>query len=158
MHSECLPHLLCCPATFPFFLQRVALCVGISKYTDSAGKLKNAARDARDLAAALKRRGFDVMLMEDPTIDQLREAVDDFCYGKMDSNTELAIFHYAGHGTFSMAGEGTTAGKHIMMSSCWKDYSEAQGGFARVSVYRLTHVLRPSSDVPYISAQCAVAG
>jgi hypothetical protein len=86
-------------------------------------------------------------MMDYPNIDQLREAVDEFCYGKMDSNTELAIFHYAGRGTFSMAGEGSTAGKHIMMSSCWKDYSKAQGGFARVSVYRVTYVLRPSSDV-----------
>jgi hypothetical protein len=41
---------------------RVALVVGVSNY-DHAGRLANTLNDAKDMAAALKRLGFDVEMV-----------------------------------------------------------------------------------------------
>jgi uncharacterized caspase-like protein len=114
-------------------LQIVALCIGVSAYKDEALKLKNAAKDARDLAAALRSQGVDVTLLQDPDVNQLRHGVQEFCHDKITKQTPLAIFFYAGHGGLCVGTSDVLAGKHIMMAKCWQDYDINKGGFARVS-------------------------
>ena len=53
---------------------RIALVVGISKYEHAAG-LANTVNDAKDMTAALKRLGFDVETLFDPSRSALEAAV-----------------------------------------------------------------------------------
>jgi uncharacterized caspase-like protein len=114
----------------------VALCVGVSDY--SSGRLQNAAKDARDLAAALQSHGMDVTILSDPNIAQLKDGVHEFCMKKITKETALAIFYYAGHGGVYVGGSNRSLlGKHIMMASCWQEYEAALDGFTWVSKYAL---------------------
>jgi uncharacterized caspase-like protein len=75
--------------------RRVALVIGNSAYP-GAGALKNPVNDANDIAAKLKRLGFDVIVRTDMRhMDMLRSLTD---FGdKVQTGTE-ALFFYAGHG------------------------------------------------------------
>ncbi len=80
--------------------RRVALVIGNSSYTDKP--LRNPANDAADLAAALKRMGFEVMERKNRTADQLRGDLSDF-QDKL-SPGAVGLFYFAGHGV--QAGRG----------------------------------------------------
>jgi hypothetical protein len=74
--------------------QRLALVIGNSTYRTSP--LKNPAKDARDVAAALQRLGFQVIFEENATRRRMDDAVRAF-YSKL-RNGETGLFYYAGHG------------------------------------------------------------
>jgi Caspase domain len=74
--------------------RRVALVVGISQY-DHAPALANTLNDARDMSAALKRMGFDVEAVLDPTRTELEAAIRR--YGDKSADAEASVFHYSGH-------------------------------------------------------------
>ena len=78
--------------------KRVALVIGNGAYrhTDSMPKLANPANDADDMAAALKRFGFDVIEKKNLTREEMDEAISDF--GRRIANIDAALFYYAGHG------------------------------------------------------------
>jgi hypothetical protein len=73
---------------------RVALVVGVSKY-EHAGVLSNTINDANDMTAALKRLGFDVETILNPTRAELEAAIRR--YGKRSSGADVGLFHYSGH-------------------------------------------------------------
>lgn len=73
---------------------RVALVVGVSNY-EHAGRLANTLNDAKDMAAALKRLGFDVETLLDPNRSALEAAVRR--YGDRSVGAEVSLFHYSGH-------------------------------------------------------------
>jgi hypothetical protein len=73
---------------------RVALVVGVSNY-EHAGRLTNTLNDASDMAAALKRLGFDVETVLDPNRAALEAAVRR--YGDRSANADVSLFHYSGH-------------------------------------------------------------
>ncbi|MFD2182482.1 tetratricopeptide repeat protein [Rhodoplanes azumiensis] len=79
----------------PTFARRVALVVGNSAYVH-APPLANPQNDAGDVAAALRRIGFDVV--EGRNLDRrgMDEAVRSF--GRKLDGADLAVFFYAGHG------------------------------------------------------------
>jgi len=74
--------------------KRVALVVGNSKYPSAA--LRNPANDARDMAAALRKIGFDVIEKTDVTQKELNRAITQF--GNKLTTDTIALFFYAGHG------------------------------------------------------------
>ena len=74
--------------------RRVALVIGNSAY--KAAPLKNPANDARDMAAALKKLGFDVTLLTDAGQQQMDAAVREF--GLKLRQGGAGLFYYAGHG------------------------------------------------------------
>lgn len=78
--------------------RRVALVIGNSAYrhTDSMPKLANPANDADDVAAALRKFGFDVVAKKNLTREEMDEAISDF--GRRIANSDAALFYYAGHG------------------------------------------------------------
>ena len=80
--------------------RRVALVIGNGRYQDSP--LVNPPNDARDMAAALKKLGFDVTLILDGTYQQMEAAVSKF--GRSLGQGGLGLFYYAGHGV-QVAGE-----------------------------------------------------
>jgi len=73
---------------------RVALVIGVSKY-EHAGVLTNTISDANDMTAALKRLGFDVETVLDPSRAALEAAVRR--YGDRSTGAEVSLFHYSGH-------------------------------------------------------------
>jgi hypothetical protein len=72
---------------------RHALIVGNNAYPGS--ELRNAVNDARDMAAALKEAGFEVLLRENATRDVLFQAIREF--GAKLRDGDVALFYFAGH-------------------------------------------------------------
>ena len=82
-----------------------ALVVGIDNYNSGWPRLSNAIKDAELVAAALRKRGFDVTLALDLDSDELEEAFESFFIDKgTDPEARLFVW-YAGHG-HTEAGEG----------------------------------------------------
>jgi uncharacterized caspase-like protein len=73
---------------------RAALVIGNAKYAHAP--LRNTANDARDVAAALTKLGFDVTLVEDATLEQMGASLRRF--GDSLHGGTLGFFYYAGHG------------------------------------------------------------
>ena len=80
--------------------RKLALVVGNGDYA-TVPKLKNAAKDATDIAAALTRLGFEVTLLTDVKGAELWDRVDAF--GVEAESAEASVFYYAGH-AFQMQG------------------------------------------------------
>lgn len=75
--------------------KRVALVIGNSEYAN-AGRLTNPVNDAKDVAAALGRLGFDVTPVLNSTGSHMIDAVEGFFARAQGAN--VAFFYYAGHG------------------------------------------------------------
>lgn len=80
--------------------RRTALVIGNGTY--KSAPLKNPVNDARDMAAALKRLGFDVTTLTDATQPQMENAVREFGINLRQGG--VGLFYYAGHGV-QVAGE-----------------------------------------------------
>ena len=80
--------------------RKLALVVGNGDYS-AVTPLRNAARDARDIADALKRLGFEVTLLTDVGADSFWEKVETF--SKDAETAESTVFFYSGH-AFQMNG------------------------------------------------------
>ncbi|MBU1230546.1 MAG: caspase family protein [Proteobacteria bacterium] len=74
--------------------RRVALVIGNGSYTTAP--LKNPVNDARDMAAALKALGFEVILRENASLAQMEGAVEEFWVQLKKGGAGL--FYFAGHG------------------------------------------------------------
>jgi hypothetical protein len=73
---------------------RVALVIGNGAY-QNAPQLPNPANDANDVAAALRRDGFDTILATNLTRDGMEEAAIRFSRAARDA--DVAMFYYSGH-------------------------------------------------------------
>jgi len=74
--------------------RRVALVLGNGKYAHAA-ELPNPKNDANDVAAALKRSGFEVIIGIDVDENVMRELAIKFSRAARDA--DVAMFYYAGH-------------------------------------------------------------
>lgn len=74
--------------------RRVALVIGNASYRDAP--LSNPPNDARDMAAALRRNGFEVIELIDGTQKEMNRAIAKF--GERLTIDSVALFYYAGHG------------------------------------------------------------
>ena len=74
--------------------RRVALVIGNAKYKEAP--LTNPVNDARDMAAALQRTGFEVIMAIDATQKEMNRAIAKF--GDRLTTDSVALFYYAGHG------------------------------------------------------------
>ncbi|MDP3426700.1 MAG: caspase family protein, partial [Humidesulfovibrio sp.] len=80
--------------------RKVALVIGNGAY--KVGPLKNPANDARDMAAALRELGFEVILRENAGLRGMNEAIDQFWQSLKQGG--VGLFFFAGHG-LQVAGE-----------------------------------------------------
>lgn len=100
MRSVCVRILLSFIVLLTFFVaqsaaeQRTALIIGNSAY--STGPLRNPVNDATDIASALKKAGFTVVLKRNATLQVMEEAIEDF--GNRLKKGGVGLFYYAGHG------------------------------------------------------------
>ena len=77
--------------------KRVALVIGNADYTKgSQARLNNPVHDATDIAAKLKEVGFEVILLKNGDLREMKEKVDQF-YRQLSQNS-VGLFYYAGHG------------------------------------------------------------
>lgn len=74
--------------------KRVALVMGNSRYTHSP--LSNPVNDARDMGKLLQKLGFTVVKVEDGSLGQMKNALDQF--SSLAQNANVAMVFYAGHG------------------------------------------------------------
>jgi len=74
--------------------KRIALVIGNGAYPSAP--LRNPARDARGMGAALREQGFEVTLLENAGQKETRRAVNEF--GKKLRDGGVGLFYYAGHG------------------------------------------------------------
>jgi hypothetical protein len=77
-----------------FAERRIALVIGNSAY--AVGPLKNPGNDADDVADALKRLRFEVVMGKDLTIRAFDDTIEDFVARAKDA--DIALFFFAGHG------------------------------------------------------------
>ncbi|MFH1468518.1 MAG: caspase family protein, partial [Pseudomonadota bacterium] len=101
--------------------RRVALVVGIDRYTDPAlGDLRYSAKDAQDLAAALSSPGegsFDLVSQVAGTVTkQSFWSAFEAATGHLQRDDTFVLF-IAGHGTLDLGGEGTLL--YVMPSDSW---------------------------------------
>jgi hypothetical protein len=75
--------------------RRIALTLGNNAYA-AVPKLANAVPDAKDVAGALAKRGFEVHTLTDFRADGGRRAIQDFT--KKLQPGDVALLHYSGHG------------------------------------------------------------
>jgi uncharacterized caspase-like protein len=75
--------------------RRVALIIGNAAY-EHVGPLRNSVNDARAMAQTLSRMGFDVLLREDRTEDQVKQDIRE--WGRQLDQNSVALFYYSGHG------------------------------------------------------------
>jgi len=74
--------------------QRTALVIGNGAY--SSGPLKNPVNDATDMAVALQKLGFRVILKKNANLETMEVAIEDF--GNRLKKGGVGLFYYAGHG------------------------------------------------------------
>ena len=86
--AEILPGLSSAPE------RRTALVIGNGSY--ETGRLKNPVNDATDMAATLKRLGFNVILKTNASQRVMDEAVREF--GRSLTRSDVGLFYFAGHG------------------------------------------------------------
>jgi hypothetical protein len=77
----------------PAWAARHALVIGNNAYPGN--ELRSAVNDARDVAAALKQSGFEILLRENATRDGMFQAIQEFG-GKL-RDGDVALFYFAGH-------------------------------------------------------------
>jgi hypothetical protein len=77
---------------------RVALVIGNGAYDGSKlNKLKNPTNDSYDIKELLKKKGFEVIYVENATQEEMDRSVDTFL-NKLKSKKAIGMFYYAGHG------------------------------------------------------------
>jgi hypothetical protein len=80
--------------------RRIALVIGNGDYAELP-QLKNPANDAMDIAAVLKRLGFEIMPLYNATRKQMDNAISAFRESLSQDRRSQGFFYYAGHGVQS---------------------------------------------------------
>lgn len=75
--------------------RRTALVIGNGKYRH-AGTLQNPVNDARSMAIELRKLGFEVVAVEDASLEKMNAAIDEF--GRSIKEGGATLVFYAGHG------------------------------------------------------------
>lgn len=74
--------------------RKVALCIGIANYPDPKDKVLTAKADAEDVAACLRKLGYETIVSIDADIDAIEAAETEFTE-KLDEGG-AAVFYFAG--------------------------------------------------------------
>ncbi|MFK5980243.1 MAG: caspase family protein [Rhizobiaceae bacterium] len=83
------------PASGDATEKRIALIIGVAEYSNIL-KLKNTVNDTRLIARKLQNLKFDVTLVENPNLAELKEKIANFTFKA--EIADVALVYYAGHG------------------------------------------------------------
>lgn len=78
--------------------QSHALVIGISQYTNGWPDLPGVKSDATAIKQALENKGFNVVLIENTTDQQLDDAIADFISRYGNETENRLLIYFAGHG------------------------------------------------------------
>ena len=87
-----------------------ALIIGVSEYNNGWSKLPRVKTDVREVSRALEKNGFDVEVVEDPTLEEPEIAIEDFIFEKGADPKNRLLIYYAGHGHTMKLGYGGEIG------------------------------------------------
>jgi hypothetical protein len=87
------------------YSQSYALVIGIDAYTNGWPRLSNAVKDAKLVAAALEKKGFNVTIKTNLKSAELKQAFEKFFIFKGESEEARLFVWFAGHGS-TIDGEG----------------------------------------------------
>src|SRR5215212_6047851 len=108
--------------------ERFALVIGNAKYPDADSPLREPINDAREIAAELKRNGFNVDIGENLTAEQMRRAFERL-YGKIKPGSVALIF---------FSGFGVQSGRQSYMipidAQIWTEPDVRRDGFSLETV------------------------
>ena len=76
--------------------RRVALVIGNDNYSGNMCPLQNCVHDAQDMAVALQKRGFMVMVVKDQTRPQMLACIRAFRQGVRQG--DAVLLYFSGHG------------------------------------------------------------
>jgi hypothetical protein len=93
-----------------------AVVIGVSDY-EQWPKLPNAVNDAIEVAEKLKRMGFIVKLVLDPTYREMKTALTGLVYKIGREHNRGVLFYYAGHGETETLADGKKMG-YIIPKDC----------------------------------------
>jgi formylglycine-generating enzyme required for sulfatase activity/uncharacterized caspase-like protein len=108
--------------------KRLALIIGNGKYKNIPS-LRNPINDAKDMAAALKNLGYEVILKTDASRQAMIEAMQDFG-AKLQKQGGVGLFYFSGHGL-------QVQGINYLIPSDADIKSEADVEFATVELDRV---------------------
>ena len=121
--------------TIQLYSGSYALVIGNGNYQKGWDKLKGAVSDAKEVAKALEKHGFQVTLRTDVTKEAFNREFGDFTvkYGAGDENANnRLLFYYAGHGHTEEMATGEELGYIVMVDAPNPEMDSA--GFRRNSV------------------------
>ena len=75
--------------------ERLALIIGNNSYADAP--LKNPVNDANDIANALRRMDFEIIIHVDANLQQMEAAIERFGR-RLEKTKGVGLFYYSGHG------------------------------------------------------------
>ena len=81
-----------------------------SEYNNGWSKLPGVKTDVEEVSRALEENGFEVEVVEDPTLDELEIAIEDFIFDKGADPENRLLIYYAGHGHTKTLGYGGEMG------------------------------------------------
>ncbi len=120
----------------PSSQKRIALIIGNGDY-QHGGYLRNPLNDAEDMSSVLLKLGFEVVLVKDANLVELKSVIDDF--GLKLSNYDVGLFYYAGHGI-------QTKGFNYFIPVDAQLKTEAQVEFNCVRTDRLLSLMESASN------------
>ena len=94
----------------PLYSGYYALVVGCGDYKKGWVKLPNPVKDAAKVAAMLKKRGWEVDLLEDPDWAALRKAMNRIITGPGRKRDQAVLFWFSGHGHTLEEADGSKLG------------------------------------------------
>jgi len=143
-----------------------ALVVGVSDYKKWP-KLPNAVNDAKEVAAKLRKFGFDVKLILDPTYREMKTALSEMVYKMGREENRALLFYYAGHGETETLADKTKMG-YIVPKDCpllkrdpigFASHAISMRDIESVSLrIRAKHVLMPDPGWKIFPLTVAVGG
>ncbi|MEL0161112.1 MAG: caspase family protein, partial [Deltaproteobacteria bacterium] len=87
-----------------------ALVIGVSQYRNGWSNLPGVQDDVEEVSQSLKANGFEVTTIEDPGLDELENAIEDFIFEKGTNPENRLLIYYAGHGHTMTLGYGGEMG------------------------------------------------
>ena len=87
-----------------------ALVIGVSQYRNGWSNLPGVQEDVEEVSQSLAKNGFQVTTIEDPGLDELENAIEDFIFEKGTNPENRLLIYYAGHGHTMTLGYGGEMG------------------------------------------------